>query len=73
MRLLLDTHTFLSHADDDPRMTAQATALLIDPANDLFFSIAPAWEIAIKVGLKKLGDQCNPKIGLIPFNLFQCN
>jgi PIN domain nuclease of toxin-antitoxin system len=54
LRLLLDTHTFLWHADADPRMTAQATALLIDPANDLFLSMAAVWEIAIKVGLKKL-------------------
>jgi PIN domain nuclease of toxin-antitoxin system len=35
-------------------MTASATALLVDPANELFLSIATVWEIAIKVGLKKL-------------------
>ncbi len=54
MKLLLDTHTFLWHADGDPRMSATATALLMDPANDLFLSMASVWEIAIKVGLKKL-------------------
>ena len=54
MKLLLDTHTFLWHADGDPRMSATATALLVDPANDLFLSMASVWEIAIKVGLKKL-------------------
>lgn len=54
MRLLLDTHTFLWHADGSPRMSATATALLVDPTNELFLSIVTAWEVAIKVGLKKL-------------------
>jgi PIN domain nuclease of toxin-antitoxin system len=35
-------------------MSATATALLVDPANDLLLSMASVWEIAIKVGVKKL-------------------
>ena len=35
-------------------MSATATALLVEPANDLFLSMATVWEIAIKIGLKKL-------------------
>jgi PIN domain nuclease of toxin-antitoxin system len=54
VKLLLDSHTFLWHADGDPQISPTATALLIDPANELFLSIASIWEIAIKVGLKKL-------------------
>ena len=54
MRLLLDTHTLLWHANGDPQMSAAATALLMDPANELLLSTASLWEIAIKVGLKKL-------------------
>lgn len=54
MKLLLDTHTLLWHAEGDPQMSVMATALLIDPANELFLSIASVWEIAIKTGLKKL-------------------
>jgi PIN domain nuclease of toxin-antitoxin system len=54
VNLLLDTHTFLCHANGDPQMSSTATALLIDPTNDLFLSMASVWEIAIKVGLKKL-------------------
>ncbi|MCE9534626.1 MAG: type II toxin-antitoxin system VapC family toxin [Planctomycetes bacterium] len=42
------------HADNSPRMSAAATALLVDPTNELFLSMASVWEIAIKVGLKKL-------------------
>ncbi len=54
MKLLLDTHTFLWHADGNPQMSKNATALLMDPKNELFLSMASIWEIAIKVGLKKL-------------------
>ncbi len=54
MKLLLDTHTFLWHADGDPRMRPWPQRLLLDPANELFLSMASVWEIAIKVGLKKL-------------------
>lgn len=54
MKLLLDTHTFIWYADGNPNLSPAAGSLLIDPANDLFLSIASAWEIAIKVGLKKL-------------------
>lgn len=54
MKLLLDTHTFLWHVDGNPQVSAAATALLVDPENELFLSAASAWEIAIKLGLGKL-------------------
>jgi PIN domain nuclease of toxin-antitoxin system len=54
VKLLLDTHAFLWHADGDLRLSTHATTLLIDSANDLFLSMATLWEIAIKVGLGKL-------------------
>jgi PIN domain nuclease of toxin-antitoxin system len=40
VKVLLDTHTFLWHSDGNPLMSATATALLVDPANDLFLSMA---------------------------------
>ena len=54
MRLLLDTHTFLWHAEGNPKLSAVAAAALSDPANDLYLSLASVWELAIKVGLRKL-------------------
>ncbi len=54
MKLLLDTHTFLWHAHSDSRLSATAAALLTDPTNGLFLSMASVWEIAIKTGLGKL-------------------
>ncbi len=54
MKLLLDTHTFLWHSDGSPQVSAAATALLVEATNELYLSMASVWEIAIKVGLKKL-------------------
>jgi PIN domain nuclease of toxin-antitoxin system len=54
VKLLLDTHALLWLADGDPQLSVKATALIRDPANDLFFSMASVWELAIKVGLGKL-------------------
>ena len=54
MRLLLDTHALLWSLADDPRLGANARALISDPANDVLVSIACLWEIAIKVRLGKL-------------------
>ncbi len=55
MNLLLDTHTLLWFLRDDPRLSAAAKALILDPANHKFVSVASCWEIAIKATRKKLG------------------
>jgi PIN domain nuclease of toxin-antitoxin system len=52
MRLLLDTHILLWALTDDPRLSTCARELLLDPANDAFFSAASVWEIAIKDALR---------------------
>jgi PIN domain nuclease of toxin-antitoxin system len=54
VRLLLDTHTLLWLQTGDTRLSTTSTALLTDPANERHLSVASAWEIAIKSGLKKL-------------------
>ncbi len=54
MRLLLDSHTFLWFVLKDPQLSRAADALITDPANDILVSPATYWEIAIKVGKKKL-------------------
>jgi len=40
--------------DDPSRLGQQAAEELANPANDLYLSAGTIWEIAIKVGLKKL-------------------
>jgi PIN domain nuclease of toxin-antitoxin system len=51
MKLLLDTHLLIWAAGFPERMSAEARDLIADTGNDLFFSAASLWEIAIKSGL----------------------
>lgn len=53
-RLLLDTHTLLWFIADDSNLSAVARTAIEDASNDVFVSVASAWEIAIKVGIGKL-------------------
>jgi PIN domain nuclease of toxin-antitoxin system len=48
MKLLLDTHVLLWAAGDPMRLSASARRLLNDSGNDLLFSPASLWEVAIK-------------------------
>jgi PIN domain nuclease of toxin-antitoxin system len=48
MKALLDTHTFLWWNTDDPRLSAQAREVVGDGRNEIYLSVASAWEIAIK-------------------------
>lgn len=54
MRLLLDSHALIWAVDEPTRLTLAAATALQDPANQLLLSAATVWEIAIKVGLRKL-------------------
>ncbi len=54
MKLLLDTHALLWFLNGDSFLIPTAKALIQDPANRKYVSMATCWEIAIKVGLKKL-------------------
>lgn len=51
MKLLLDTHLLLWAAGAPKRLPATARALIEASTNELFFSAASLWEIAIKSGL----------------------
>lgn len=51
MKLLLDTHLLLWAAGDPGKLSAAALAMIEDTENELFFSAANLWEIAIKRGL----------------------
>jgi len=53
MRLLLDTQIVLWALTDSPRLSATARELILEPANDVYFSAASIWEIAIKHGLAR--------------------
>jgi PIN domain nuclease of toxin-antitoxin system len=55
VKLLLDTHTLIWWLEESPR-SASASAAINDPANQVYVSVATAWELAIKVGLGKLPE-----------------
>ena len=48
MKLLLDTHLLLWAAGEPQRLTEQARTLIDNPDNELLFSAASLWEVAIK-------------------------
>jgi PIN domain nuclease of toxin-antitoxin system len=51
MKLLLDTHLLLWAAGEPRRLSKRARALIENPGNELLFSAASLWEVAIKRGL----------------------
>ena len=53
MRLLLDTHLLLWAAGSAARLSVAARELIDDPKNELLFSAASLWEIAIKRALRR--------------------
>jgi PIN domain nuclease of toxin-antitoxin system len=54
LRVLLDTHAFLWWINEDVRLSEGAREVFSDGDNELLFSVASGWEMAIKVGLGKL-------------------
>ena len=51
MKLLLDTHLLLWAAGHPDRLSGEARTLIDNPGNELLFSAASLWEVAIKRGL----------------------
>jgi PIN domain nuclease of toxin-antitoxin system len=84
MDILLDTQILLWAINGDKRLTQKNSKIFLDPENNLHFSIAGYWEIAIKVsiGKLKLSEQW-PKIiqremqrnfiKLLPITMEHCN
>ena len=54
MKVLLDTHAMLWWLADDPRLSNKARQTIAEGRNQLFWSIASAFELAVKVGAGKL-------------------
>ena len=54
MKLLLDTQCLLWWFTEPERLNLDAIEQIVSEDNELFFSVASAWEIAIKVGIGKL-------------------
>ena len=64
MRILLDTHVFLWHLTDDPRLPASFLAAILDPTNEVYLSVASVWEAVIKYYAGKLPLPRSPEVFL---------
>ena len=54
VRVLIDSHIFVSALLDDPRLSARAKNILRSDTHELYFSPASLWELSIKIRLGKL-------------------
>lgn len=55
MRILVDTQVLLWIAEGSPRLSPQVSNRLRDRENEVLFSAASIWEIAIKMAAKRSG------------------
>lgn len=75
MKLLLDTHALLWYLTTPEKLPAAAHRAIQAAENDVFASLASAWEISIKVALGKLVfdaqglAQALPAVGVEPLGI----
>ncbi len=62
MSLLLDTHVLLRAAGHPDRLPKEARDLIVDETEELFFSAASLWEVAIKSGLGRPDFNVDPRL-----------
>lgn len=62
MKLLLDTHLLIWLAQGNERVSKEGLALITNAENELFFSVASLWEIAIKHGLNRPDFQVDTRL-----------
>jgi len=53
MKYLLDTHIVLWLAENSPKLSDTAKAIILDEANEKYVSIASCWEVSVKLSLRK--------------------
>lgn len=62
MKLLVDTHLLLWAALGSSKLSQRARAVIEDAGNELFFSAASIWEVAIKRGLDRNDFMVDPRL-----------
>ena len=62
MRVLIDTHLLLWAVASSRRLPREARSLILDAANEVFFSAASVWEVAIKSALRRRDFRANPAV-----------
>jgi PIN domain nuclease of toxin-antitoxin system len=54
MRFLIDTHIFIWYVQNSEKLSTSVTTLINDSRNEILFSTASIWEMAIKQSTGKL-------------------
>ena len=62
MKILLDTHLLLWAASDPNRLSVRARTLINNSEQELLFSAASLWEVAIKRGLGRKDFHVDPRL-----------
>jgi len=62
VKLLLDTHLLVWLSSTSKRLSPTARSLINSPQNELFFSAASIWELAIKQDSKKHDVQVEARV-----------
>jgi len=60
VRLLLDTHLLLWAMAASRKLPRAVKSQLLDPNNEVYYSAASLWEIAIKRGLRRKDFRIDP-------------
>lgn len=63
MRLLLDTHAFVWAKADPGRLREAARDAIEDPSNEVYVSLASAWELCVKATIGKLHGDVSLLVG----------
>ena len=80
MKLLLDSHAFVWMHEEPHKLSVNVVFEILNPANQIFLSVVTAWEIQIKIAIKKfsfsdtlekviLQEQQTNKIQILPIQL----
>jgi PIN domain nuclease of toxin-antitoxin system len=81
MVVLLDTHILIWSLNTPKWLSQEAQDILTDPNNEIFFSAASIWEIAIKAALKRFDFHYRPndiaaaarQIGMVEIGVSSCH
>src|SRR2546421_501501 len=52
--LLLDSHAYLWFVEGDARISKRVRQLIEDPSNEVWLSLASAWEVSVRTSIGKL-------------------
>lgn len=80
MNLLLDSHAFVWMHEEPHKLSVKVAYEILNPANQIFLSVASVWELQIKIALGKFSftdalenviiqEQQINKLQILPVNL----